>query len=92
MFIAVDRYNAGNAVRGLAVGKCEDDDPRPTYVPMGGWRLCQDLHDWLVERGIEYKFHWHRERRSVWEVEILNAEERADDAVFFKMKYQITDA
>lgn len=91
MFLVIEEYFSGGAQIRVCSGVGNEGDDRPHYG--GGWALRRDLHEWLVEHGIEYKFHWARSfpktppKGNVWEIEVLNPEGRDDDILLFKLKF-----
>lgn len=90
MFVKIDQYGAGFGVHGNVEASVPHNDPRLSHLASGSWVLRQELHDWLVERGIDYRLYWHRSQDGTpvggnfWEVELPDCH---DESFVFRLKY-----
>lgn len=69
-----------------------DDIERTRRRANGTWVLARPLHDWLIERGADYRLHWMRDGgpeivEQYWEVEIISGHD--DVVVEFMLRYGI---
>jgi hypothetical protein len=67
--VPIDRYVAGN---GPTYGRMENHRlTNPNRPHCTGWWLEQSVHDWFVEKSIEYKIIWEFQSQT-WFVEVYN--------------------
>jgi len=81
IWVAIDHYDAGQAVRNLVVDEHIVGGKRPGYG--GGWVLRDSVHYWLMRRVQTYELTWSHVKHGYWHVGI----EDPDVATLFKLTW-----
>jgi len=81
IWVAIDSYDAGYAIKGLMIDEQHASGQRPGYG--GGWVIRDDVHEWLTSRTDSYQLVWSEIKHGFWHVGL----EDSNMAMLFKLTW-----